>query len=39
MKNENFGSALGSLITNYREQSHPKLSSREFADKCGVCKM
>lgn len=38
MKNENFVSVLGSIITSYREQSHPKMSSREFADKCGVCK-
>lgn len=38
MNNENFVSALGSIITNYRKQSHPELSSKKFADKCGVAK-
>lgn len=38
MENENIVYALGKIITNYRENHHPKLNTREFADKCGISK-
>lgn len=38
MENENIVSSLGKIITDYRENHHPKLSSRDFADKCGISK-
>lgn len=38
MESENIVYALGKIITNYRKNHHPKLSTREFADKCGISK-
>lgn len=39
MEDKAFVDALGSYITNYRNSFHPTMSAREFADKCGLCRM
>ena len=36
MDDKVFADALGSVITNYRKSTYPEMSSREFAEKCGI---
>ena len=36
MDDKVFADALGSVITDYRKSTYPDMSSREFAEKCGI---